>query len=345
MASLYFDKRRGRYYIGYKDVDGRRKQVKGGKNKKFAEIKRADIERRIECFEVGIVRPKKVLFKDFSVRHLEYEQAKDLAPRWFKRKKALFKYQFNPFLGNKFIYTIDVRDLRNYFQKRTEDGISATTKNLERSVLKGLFDQAISEEICSVNPLSGLKRARQAEPATSSLTDEEASSLRAAARELNCPHLEVAVDLGLYCGLRKGEILSLPKSAIKDGQVTVSNQKHWKTKSRKNRSIPINSTLGETLDRFIPHVRTKTLLWHGDGKPVKDLRRQLAEAYRRAGIPEERSGLKILRHTFAQNCLRSGMNIYMLKELMGHSSIKVTERYLHSAPTEEKRTAIEKISG
>ncbi len=35
-----------------------------------------------------------------------------------------------------------------------------------------------------------------------------------------------------------------------------------------------------------------------------------------------------LRQTFAINCLRNGMNIYVLARLMGHSDIMVLKKYL-----------------
>jgi integrase/recombinase XerD len=35
------------------------------------------------------------------------------------------------------------------------------------------------------------------------------------------------------------------------------------------------------------------------------------------------------RHTFASQWVLSGNSIYRLKEIMGHSSVQVTERYAH----------------
>jgi integrase len=43
-----------------------------------------------------------------------------------------------------------------------------------------------------------------------------------------------------------------------------------------------------------------------------------------------------LRHTFASNFLMGGGNIYDLQKILGHSTIQMTERYLHLVPSHLK---------
>jgi len=61
-----------------------------------------------------------------------------------------------------------------------------------------------------------------------------------------------------------------------------------------------------------------------------------------AGI--ERRNFHILRHTFATNCMNSGMDIKSLSEILGHSDVKITlNRYVH--PTiENKRQYINSLA-
>jgi site-specific recombinase XerD len=41
------------------------------------------------------------------------------------------------------------------------------------------------------------------------------------------------------------------------------------------------------------------------------------------------SGNRHRRHTFATHSLRKGVSLLVVKEVLGHSSVSTTERYLH----------------
>jgi integrase len=68
------------------------------------------------------------------------------------------------------------------------------------------------------------------------------------------------------------------------------------------------------------------------------VRKSFANAIQEAEI----KGLRFhdLRHTFASRLVGKGVDIVRVKELLGHSSVRITERYTHSSQ-EEKRKAVE----
>ena len=51
-----------------------------------------------------------------------------------------------------------------------------------------------------------------------------------------------------------------------------------------------------------------------------------------------------LRHTFATRMLESGVDIYTLKELLGHSSVSVTEGYLHLCDRAKREKSLARIA-
>ncbi len=57
----------------------------------------------------------------------------------------------------------------------------------------------------------------------------------------------------------------------------------------------------------------------------------------------EYKNFHVLRHTFATNCVESGMDVKSLSELLGHSDVKITlNRYVHPS-LEMKRSQLESL--
>jgi len=77
-----------------------------------------------------------------------------------------------------------------------------------------------------------------------------------------------------------------------------------------------------------------------DGSKISSIKKAFRRLLERLHIPN--ASLHTLRHTFASNCVMNGVDLYTVKELLGHSSIKTTEIYAHLS-SQFKQAAIEKI--
>jgi hypothetical protein len=77
-----------------------------------------------------------------------------------------------------------------------------------------------------------------------------------------------------------------------------------------------------------------------ESKPFNNIRRSFLRAVNSLGL----QGLKFhdLRHVFATNLVHKGVDLYVVQQLLGHSSPKMTQRYAHIRPDHFK-TAIEEI--
>ncbi len=70
---------------------------------------------------------------------------------------------------------------------------------------------------------------------------------------------------------------------------------------------------------------------------VSDFEKNFAKYIKRAGI-RKRVSPHTLRNNFAKRCLMSGMDIYTVSRILGHSSVKVTEEaYLDVTDHDLKR--------
>jgi len=71
------------------------------------------------------------------------------------------------------------------------------------------------------------------------------------------------------------------------------------------------------------------------GEIIKSIRTAFETALQRAGILDFR--FHDLRHTFASHFVMNGGDMLTLKEILGHSSLKMVERYAHLAAAHKRR--------
>lgn len=109
------------------------------------------------------------------------------------------------------------------------------------------------------------------------------------------------------------------------------------------RNVPLTEAATEVLKRrlasaegiyLFPHRRDPNL-------PLTSVKKAHTQAIKQAGI-QPRFRLYDYRHTFGSRAAMAGVDLPTLKELMGHSNISTTMRYVHPTP-EHKRNAVEKL--
>ena len=83
------------------------------------------------------------------------------------------------------------------------------------------------------------------------------------------------------------------------------------------------------------------------GKPYSarnaSIGRMLNTVLGQAGLDHERITPHRLRHTFATHLLRQGVDVSTVQELLGHSDLQTTARYLHS-DTRTKQAAVTRLA-
>lgn len=132
-----------------------------------------------------------------------------------------------------------------------------------------------------------------------------------------------AVKLAAYTGLRRGELFRLGPGDYLDGVLRVSVGK-----SGKPRLVPVPPPALEVCDRL----------------PLHCTRTTLSEWWQKArvacGVPWV--VFHDLRHTYASWLVQAGVDLRVVKELLGHSTMQVTVRYAHLADA-QLRHAVSQI--
>lgn len=153
--------------------------------------------------------------------------------------------------------------------------------------------------------------------------------LAAAAERGRDIHLLLA--LGLFAGLRHGELLALTWADIDlaNSVIRVRSGAHFTTKSGRNRVVPIGRTLAAILGEAARGAVSGYVL-KPDHPPRRRGRRwhcasALATCARAAGVPD--LTVHDLRRHFATAAAQAGVSIWKIKGWLGHASVQVTERY------------------
>jgi integrase len=151
--------------------------------------------------------------------------------------------------------------------------------------------------------------------------------------------------LSLETGMRVGEICALK----------------WKNIDYNNQIINVHGKGGYRRQAYITNEVLKALQNQKKGESgyvfesqtggqIQEISNSFTRAAKRIGLnkkdmtTKQRVSFHTLRHTFASWLAINGTSLYTIKELMGHSSITMTERYAHLCP-DHKRAAILKIAG
>jgi integrase len=135
------------------------------------------------------------------------------------------------------------------------------------------------------------------------------------------------VVISLGTGMRQGEVLALRWAQVEADKITLWGDG---TKSGKGRSIPLTTSVKGVLAR-----RRKDA--PSDGRVFSDLsKRSVTHYWNRF---REAMGLEhdtyfvphIMRHEFCSRLADQGVNAAVIQQLAGHSSLVVTQRYIHVA--------------
>lgn len=215
------------------------------------------------------------------------------------------------------------QNIEDYISLRRNGGVSNATINRELSCLKRMFNLAIKWGDAKRNPVNDVDFLEEPPGRTRFLSTEEAKTLL----ECSSPHLMPIVMTALNTGMRLGEILPLTWTQVHIDSVIEPYIELSETKNNRKRFIPLNDDmvgLMKGLKNDSRHVFLGTR-----GEPLKSVKMPFETALKRAGIKDFR--FHDLRHTFASHYVMNGGDLLALKEILGHSSLKMVERYSHLA--------------
>lgn len=247
-----------------------------------------------------------------------------------------------------------VDTLRKYLAFKRGQMAKASTLTTILHSLRSFYAFSLAGDPDLPNPALGIRPPRVNAPAIDPYTEDEIRHvLSVARRHEHSSDLRrwvgyVALTLLAGTGIRQGELLSLRTADVD----LVRHRLRVMGKGSKPRTVPFGPATAVVLTTYLRDLRPRLPpspyfianprslrqgpFW-GRLEPnslaalVRDL---LAES----GIPGRHFPHRF-RHSFASNALREAGNIEVVRELLGHTNITTTGRYLHASMADKHQAA------
>lgn len=288
---------------------------------------------------------------DLFVAEKQSEGCSPKTTQWYEQKLK----QFDRFLSNgsparlpdftlenvrDYIAHLQGKDTRfggHSFHPEEKGGLSSHTIHGHVRTLKVFSGWLHEASFTNTNRLSKLKRPRLSKPMIDILSEEEIEKIFDVINP-DCilgARMYATILLLLDTGIRATELctLTLDNTHLDKDYIKVAG------KGNKERIVPFGPTCRKALLRYVTTWRP-----YMDGDGLEDhlfvsadggqltygaLQQALKRLGKKAGVPRLRAHL--FRHTFAVRYLINGGDLMTLRLMLGHTSIQVTQVYLHLA--------------
>ncbi len=317
----------------------------------LSSAREAEIKLKAELLQAYHARkdPKNfgITFESFYSEH--YKPWAEANLKSFRKCKPLIEKWFLPTFGSRKLKDISSLDMEKLKTEILSAGRAPRTAQHLLALAKAIFNKAIEWGFLSgSNPVKGVKSPRFDNRRVRYLTKEEARMLleeckkRTTEKNLIYPLVLVA----LTTGMRAGEIFNLKVQDLnlEEGIIYIRDPK-----SGTNRVAYMSDEVKEVFRSLIKgKKRSEHVFQKPDGRPFKEVPDVWKGIVKRLGFnegvtdPREKVVFHTLRHTFCSWLAMKGVPLHVIKELAGHKTLQMTERYSHLMP-DIKRTAAEKV--
>ena len=281
---------------------------------------------------IGVLKPELPSIVDAVAAFLKEAETRNLAATTIQKRRELLEGKLLPYCkgkGYRQLRDLNVDRLRACRHGWTYSPLSAA-KRLEylRAFCRFCVDSGWMER----NPASALKTTKVSHRPTLPYSDEEVDRLLEAARKMQGfgrygPRIEPMILLLRYSGLRMQDAACLERKRLADDKLFLYQQKT---------GTPVYCPLPPGVVKTLAAVdndNEQYFFYDGSSQPesmVKSWDRVFKKVGTTADPPVANCHPHRFRDTFAVSLLLKGVSLDSVSKLLGHSSIKITER--HYAP-------------
>lgn len=325
-------------WIDSKDWDSRKREPKQNTNLK--RLLKKDILRLEDYFYDQCQKQKIVTIDMLKKQYKGEENFVDLFDYYekfmllsasSKRESTLKSYQgtFNHLKAFKrtiLVGEIDSKLITDFdYYLRVKVGLSDGGAWARHKNVKSVLNKMIADGLLEKSPYDKFK-VKNPDSKTIYLEEEELNAIKELRSKLS-PKMKTNVDRFLfscYTGLRYSDVATLKWSDIKSDKTITKLM----VKTDKIVVVPIADVANEILERYKDLKLADNSVFPAISNDK--LNKALRTITKLAKINKKVS-FHVARHTYGTILARAGTNAFIIMKLMGHTSVKQTSRYVHTA--------------
>jgi integrase len=319
------------YWVDFRDAGGKRRRISTGETDEAAAYTKAgSIVQTAMVAPAALVADSRLSLRDALEATYAHHWSRMRSASVMRRTVNLLQRE----LAGVKVADVNTKDLRAHSERWLAAGTAPATVNRRMSAIGVALTRAAEDGDITARP----KMPHYAENNTTeryATADEERAifayldkriAVEATTGGNEWTYMRHLVTFLLDTGFRFGELF---KFALDSGHAHLAHGVDV-TKTGKGRRVPLTRRALVAAEYLLESDQQKTLQAMTDKQSWDWCSYRFGVTTKTTGCPD--ITLHILRHTCASRLIQRGVDLYRVSKWLGHSSVKVTERYAHLAP-------------
>lgn len=245
----------------------------------------------------------------------------------------LLQFEFkNPLLE------VRLKLLRAWLVSLVEDKISSRSINRKIATLRSFYKFLLMRELIDTNPTLQLKTLKTNKPLAEFIQEKEIIKLLdkvSFSDDFSGWRDKLILELFYGTGIRLAELINIKNESIN----FYENTAKIIGKRKKERIVPLTKNLINIIktyhakkDEAFRDLKENNLLLTNAGEKCYPMMIQrTVKKYLKGNTKISKKSPHVLRHTIATHLLNKGVDLNVVKDLLGHSSLVATQIYTHNS--------------
>jgi len=271
----------------------------------------------------------------------KYDAWLDTGKKHTRQDRARYENHIKRHLKNKPLSEIRPLDLEKLRDRLTKKGLAPATVKHVLVIIRQVINKAIAWGLWNgTNPIKKVKLPKLNNKKERFFTHQEADQLLIELKKRS-KQLHLIALTSLHTGMRAGEIFGIRWGDLDFENMTINVIDTDKGDTRK---AFMTKTLKANLETLKEGTPSEFIFKARGGGKIQGVSKSYYESVKELGFNDgvtdrlQRAGFHTLRHTYASWLAMQGTPILEIKELLGHATLAMTERYAHLIPDTKRRT-------